>query len=49
MKIACNSAYVQAETLNFTFVRQAVLHIIFVPAADVLNARGYCRLCEITL
>jgi len=25
MKIACNSAYVQTETLNFTFARQAII------------------------
>jgi len=25
MTIACNSAYVQAETLNFTFAQQAVI------------------------
>jgi len=24
MTIACNSAYVQTETLNFTFARQAI-------------------------
>ena len=36
MKTACNSAYVQTETLNFIFAWQAILYIyIFVPTADV--------------
>jgi len=25
MKIACNSVYIQTETLNFTFARQAII------------------------
>jgi len=50
MKIALNSAYVQTETLNFTFARQAVSCIyIFVPTADVLNARGYRHYDNTTL
>jgi len=36
MKISCSSAYVQTETLNFTFARQAILCIcLFVPTAHV--------------
>ena len=27
MKIACNSAYIQTETLKFTFAQEAILHI----------------------
>jgi len=50
MKITCNSASVQTETLNFTFARQAVLRIyIVVPTVDVLNAPGYCRYDNTTL
>jgi len=39
MKIACNSADVQTETINFTFARQAALGLLciskFVPTTDV--------------
>ena len=36
MKIAYNSAYIQTETLNFTFARQAVI-VYFVGKRWVLN------------
>jgi len=39
MKIACNAAYVQRETLNFTFARQAVIVYCYICS----NQRhGYC-------
>jgi len=40
MKIACNSANVQTETLNFTFAQQVIIvycHICF------KHRCGYCR------
>ena len=50
MKIACNSAYVQTETLNLTFAQQATLQIyIFAPTAYVLNAHRYCHYNNTTL
>jgi len=30
MEIACNSAYVQTESLNFTFAQQAIIVYIYV-------------------
>jgi len=41
MKIACNSAYIQTETLNFIFIRQAVI-VYFYICPDILNAHVYC-------
>jgi len=30
MKIACNSVYIQTETLNFTFAQQAVIVYFYI-------------------
>ena len=40
MKIACNSAYVQIETLNFTFDRQAIIMYCYICSN---HKRGYCH------
>jgi len=40
MKIACNSAYVQTETLNLTFARQAVIVYFYICSNHI---RSYCR------
>jgi len=40
MKIACNPAYVQIETLNFTLVQQAVIVYFYICSN---HRRGCCR------
>jgi len=40
MKIACNAAYIQTETLNFTFAWQAVIVYCYI---CFNHRRGYCH------
>ena len=47
MKIAYNSAYIQIETLNFTFAWQAIIVYFYVSSnfqkIAILNATGFVQ------